>query len=85
MQNSAMKNPGFVLSTIRPELMNPSPAVPTVHPTSTTFSWSSTASRSTITAAPSLPYGGQVIPINTCSVWNETESQYLWNNPWCSM
>ncbi|KAB5542430.1 hypothetical protein GE09DRAFT_1135143, partial [Coniochaeta sp. 2T2.1] len=60
-------------------------AVPIVNPTSTMFSRSSTASRSTITAAPSLPYGGQVIPINTCSVWNETESQFLWNNPWCSI
>ncbi|OBT73715.1 hypothetical protein VF21_07189 [Pseudogymnoascus sp. 05NY08] len=40
---------------------------------------------STITQAPNLPASEQVIPINTCSYYNSTISQYQWNDPWCSI
>ncbi|KAH8885281.1 hypothetical protein GQ53DRAFT_810258 [Thozetella sp. PMI_491] len=44
---------------------------------------------STITSAASLPpWGTSAVPLNTCSyttVYNETVTETLWNEPWCSL
>ncbi|KFZ23355.1 hypothetical protein V502_02165 [Pseudogymnoascus sp. VKM F-4520 (FW-2644)] len=52
---------------------------------SSTISATSSSLPSTITQAPNLPISEQVIPINTCSYYNSTISQYQWNDPWCSI
>ncbi|KFZ14262.1 hypothetical protein V502_06154 [Pseudogymnoascus sp. VKM F-4520 (FW-2644)] len=52
---------------------------------SSTVSATSSGLPSTITQAPNLPISEQVIPINTCSYYNSTISQYQWNDPWCSI
>ncbi|OBT53332.1 hypothetical protein VE04_06479 [Pseudogymnoascus sp. 24MN13] len=60
-------------------------AVPVGEVNSTAVSATSTGLPSTITQAPNLPISDQVIPINTCSYYNSTISQYQWNDPWCSI
>ncbi|OBT99377.1 hypothetical protein VE01_02548 [Pseudogymnoascus verrucosus] len=60
-------------------------AVPVGEVNSTAVSATSTGLPSTITQAPNLPISDQVVPINTCSYYNSTISQYQWNDPWCSI
>lgn len=52
---------------------------------SSSISATSSGLPSTITQAPNLPISEQAIPINTCSYYNSTISQYQWNDPWCSV
>ncbi|OBT68476.1 hypothetical protein VE03_02786 [Pseudogymnoascus sp. 23342-1-I1] len=52
---------------------------------SSTISATSSGLPSTITQAPNLPISEQVVPINTCSYYNSTISNYQWNDPWCSI